>query len=51
VKNGQRIVLFGATAMQAAALYLSIAANSSGDYTNFFAPAGRPPPPHRLTMP
>jgi hypothetical protein len=36
-------VLFSATAMQAAALYLSISANASGDYRNFFAPAGRIP--------
>ena len=39
-KNGQKIVLFSATAMQAAALYLSVSANASGDYVNFFAPAG-----------
>ncbi len=38
-KNGQKIVLFAATGMQAAALYLSISANASGDYRNFFAPA------------
>ncbi len=39
-KNGQKVVLFSAAAMQAAALYLSVTANATGDYTNFFAPAG-----------
>ena len=38
-KNGQKMVLFAATGMQATALYLSISANASGDYRNFFAPA------------
>jgi hypothetical protein len=65
-KKGQQIVLFSASAMQAAALcgtlppslrfcnilcrYLSVVANGSGDYTKFYLPAGATPS-HWLTFP